>query len=513
MKKIIGFLLALMTFLPGITPGFSVSAAEVKLRDLIEYNPTLQHYAILDDDKTEVAWIQNDTYKNSVVKNPIIFFNLNSATNFETITKVFFTLNQDSGLELTPLFENEVVDENGLVVKTLEFKHSVSFDEMHTANFYENYGTYYSTYNPSTLSYDPINVKHKDYEYNLSIGDYELSSQRDEAKPIYSMWTTMSKNQFHVGLPELGTVNTLKRFYSYFNEVEMTYGPSMSDSFIYRYKNDAINSGYKTYEALNTFLQNGFTHYLVLPINFTAGVNVTYLAIEGYDTNGNFISPIPEVNEGEVVDPGTQTPETLNYVTVSKTNNTWNTSNALFFGGNNVYKLRYIELTSVQYASTSVNYTMKAYLGNLLNKDVVSIDVTNLNKVYLLQPQVNATPYSFVGSSNTLIIDANANVVSFTANIYYEIISDIPTLQSPIMINLVDEEGNLGIAGLLPKEDDPDKSNWWDWINDLFGLNIQFDDPATIFKMVLGAIILILIVYLVAQIVRFIRMLFPRRRR
>ncbi|MDY0278365.1 MAG: hypothetical protein RBQ97_09820 [Acholeplasma sp.] len=515
MKKIFTFILLVLSLVFGMfNPSvLKAEAEDVNLRDLVAYNPTLQNYVLLDEDSTKAGWIQTDTYENNTVKNPIIFFNLNPATNFETVTKIFFTVNQDSGLGSASLFENEIVDEVGNVVTTIEFKNSVSFDEMHEITFYENYKTHYGvTHVPG--GYSGLKQEfHKEYQLNLMSEAYELTDDYEKSEIGGSFWKTYSKNQFHFKLPELGKIDYLRKFYSYVDLKEPEYGPSMRDSFIYEYKNDPVNNGYASWSSLSSMLDSSYTHYLVLPIKYTEGFNVTYLAVEGYDTNGNFISPIPVVEEGEVVDPGTNNPETLNYVSLSKTNNTWNTSNAMFFPGNNVYKLRYIELTSVQYVVGTVNYSMKAYVGNLLTKDEVSIDATNLNKVYILASGVNTASYIFIGSSNTLIIDANENVLSFTAKVYYEIVSDIPTLQSPIMINLVDENGNPGIAGLLPLEENPDQGNWWDWLNDLFGLNINLSDPLTLVKLFLALAFGILVFYVLYKLITLLSFAFPKRRR
>ena len=508
MKKIITLFLIVFSALFGIkNVPVSAQAADLIIRDLIDYNPTLQYYAILDQDKTAAAWIQNDTFKNDVVKNPIVFFNLNSATEIETITKVFFTLNQDSGLGLEPIFENEIVDENDEVITTLEFKHSLSFDEMHHINFYENYKTHW---------FDNLSTTYnQDIDFNLTTGEYIKSSIYETYVPErYNYSREYSRNEYHASLPELGEVSNLRDFYSFVDESIPTFGASMLDSFIYDNKYQAVNSGYPSWNSLNTMLKNGYTHYLILPIQYTEGVKVKYLAVEGYDTNGNFITPIPEVSEGEVVDPGTSLPETLNYVTLSKANSVWNTSNALFFGGNNVFKLRYIEISNLAYAPGTINYSMKAYLGNLLSKDQVSINAPSLNKVYILDQAVISTPYTFVGSANTLIIDANELVTSFTAKVYYEMIGDIPTNLPPIMINLIDENGELGISGLLPEERPPvEDNNWWAWLSDLFGFKLDINDPFAVLKAITAVAGGIIVLVLFFKILGGVMSLGRRKRR
>lgn len=508
MKKIIALFLIVFSALFGVkNTTISAQAADVNVRDLIDYNPTLQYYAILDQDKTASAWIQNDTFKNNVVKNPIVFFNLNSATEIERITKVFFTLNQDTGLGLEPIFENEIVNENGEVVKTFEFKHSVSFDNVHHINFYENYKTHW---------FDNLSTTYnQDVNFDLTTGHYSKSSVYETYDSlVYNYSRQYARNEYHVTIPELGKVTNLKDFYSFVDESIPTFGSSILDSFVYDNKYQAINSGYPSWNSLNAMLKNGYTHYLILPIQYTQGVKVEYLAVEGYDTSGNFITPIPEVSEGEVIDPGTSVPETLKYVTLSKTNNVWDTSNALFFGGNNVFKLRYIEISNLVYAPGTINYSMKAYIGNLLSKDVVSINATSLNKVYILNETVTSTPYTFVGNTNTLIIDANDLVVSFKADIYYEIISDIPTNLPPIMINLIDENGQLGISGLLPEEKSPVESkNWWSWLSDLFGFKLDINDPFAVLKTITAVAAGLLVVILFFKILGGLMSLGGRKRR
>jgi hypothetical protein len=443
------------------------------------------NYLNLGAADTDAAWItkQNpERPKDSPqVRNPIIFFNANPKYQIDHIKHINYRVKD--------------------VEKNKAYHGTVSYDETFTSIFYTE-----RRWLPSPVpSRWPITTIKYEYHDNSFVKTSEVDSISDAAYAAYT------KN-IHVSYPEMGKTSVeIKALFSLLGQID----ENIPKRVLWEHKTS--KEGYKNYNAFNVDKGSpNFKYYLILPLESTNGVVVDYLSLEAYDVNGNLITDVIDIEQDDNFDPNPNDPNSTPLQDVYKflfikEEGKLKTSPAVYFPGSNKFKLVGIEI-SVYQKKDDKNYPVYLFAGDLVGKKTMDLKDGVSKEWKFVGLEKRYTTYEFQGTNNSLLIDIPIEVTDITYIIYYQKINIVEGENlTPFAFNLTDNEGNFGVRGETPLDDDPNKrKSFWEWFKDLF----SFDKDVGIFgslKNILGTLLISLIVLAVfVLVVRLIRYR-PRR--
>ncbi len=467
-------------------------------------NPFNQYYLRIAADETSEAWVQqtslvSSSFENQVrdffglgnsnLKSPVIFFNLNPASNIRTLNKVYFELKDGVTGKQILFIDYEQSRENYLNrtddkpfedYLVYENRNYVGTDTLHTLHHYENR---YTNMLPFVMD---TSISIEEYSYNNDSQNFYLSQERQEPYRIIG-YESIWKDRVNYKLPALGEKSILSKYYNLIGQ--HPHSASLLDSSFYEYGNTSVNNGYTSFQGTTSssltskWGNDDFTHYLILPLSTTTNVEVNYLAIEGYDADGNLISPEIQFETDSV---GT-------YFEFEKLNNEWTTPNAAYFPGNNRYTVTNVLLSEYHNTSSTFNPVVFS-LGNLVgNTEMIELD--DLTRTEVLVPgQLVNLAYTFAGDANCVVVDVPNSVDVAKVKVYFMENETGVTTIDPFYIILLDENGNYGVAGKLPLDNDP-TGNWFTrWLSNLgFNLDFGVTDLLTYALIAAGALLIVVI--------------------
>lgn len=423
--------------------GHSV-AARADTGDII---PDAANYLRLGPDEAKPLWIQAD--ENLGERHPIIFFNTNSAWQIKQINKIYYQVDSPDWTMPISSSINHTVD--------------YSFNVRRARQWYIGLG-------PTLSGQSGIFVDWQYYDWNGN--SFDTSSDTKFIQP--DLFTSPARRQYEFTIPELGKTTTLTSLYSLTGEIEED--TDLNKSLIYRYKNSS--SGFENYEDVESFFESRFEYYLILPLTTTTQVTIDYLALEAVDIYGNVISADSNIYE--------KTDGTFGF-DIKKVSGTLTTNSAFFFPGSNKYKLVGITLENYADNDSEKDYDVILYAGNLIGqKEIIDTDVLTFSTVIPRNTEKQLS-YLFNGDNNSILVDIPSEVTNATIKVHYADLhpEDSDTLE-PFGMNLIDNNGNYGIRGALPEENEPTQSLWDKFINWLAGkLNINVGNLQTTIKWTL----------------------------
>lgn len=430
------------------------------------------NYLLIGAGQTDQAWItkeNSERARDTQVRNPIIFFNANPKKEIVEIKRINY----------------RIINEKGKVIDG-----SVSYDKNFSATFrHMRVVPIWSLPGPGAITWT-----HNYYEYkNGAFNTLESETGVVKEYAYYASHNTFS-------FPEMGTTrfisNTLSQFLGEKNEKFPT-------RLLWEFKTSS--TGYKNYEAFNVDKgRPNYKYYLILPLDTVTNVTVEYLSIEAYDADGNLITDKVEVTEDPT--PGSQAEK----FSFKKVEGKLVTAPAVYFPGSNKFKL--VGIQRLNYIDNNEEKDFKVYVfaGDLVGKKVVDLQ-DGISKEWVLDNSNKRTiSYEFFGKNNSLMIDIPTEVTDVTIDIYFERMNTVDgeELRNPFALNLTDMNGDYGIKGELPLEDDPSKNDPWAWLKKLFNFN-----SGGIFENLKNTMQFILVMGLgIIIIVLVIRLIPPRRR-
>lgn len=441
---------------------------------------------------------ENGYELSEVTKEPIIFFNVNPSWNIVEIHDIYVRVTDTNGNEVDYLTIGDIENNDGIFewFAYKEFGQELGIEKEVLTKISEDQYSY-ATYLEGN--------KGKDYKAReIDRFTYKNGAFLNTKVNI----KTYYPDAIQYLLPRIGRTQVIYDWYQSMGE-HTKHSASLLDSSLFRYKTTNINEGFTAAnDALNSGPIRNPGWYLILPLSKTSHLNIDYLAVEATDVNGKRISPVIDLR---------QNGDNTYSFDVIKQDGEWETANAAYFPGNNAYYASKFELKSYELVEDiDENKPVVVSLGNLINKD--SIEENNLkqnNPLYL--NNVKKVRYEFSGDANCLIVLIPEEVktalvtITFARGIGYN-----TKIQDPFYINLLDKDGNYGIRGDLPLENDPNAQSFWDKLANgfkslfdfsQFGFSNPIETITSIFKIILILAITTLLIYLGYKIYRLIKRL------
>ncbi len=451
----LAFMATSIVALSGLTGGRYLPA-KAATGDII---PDAANYLRLEADDTGEAWIQAD--ENTGEKQPIIFFNTNSAWQIASIQKIYY---QVSSPDL-------VQPSTGVLQSTNNY----SFLARRDRQFLLWGGCYVDWFF---------------YDWN---GTSFAASQILNVETYPKTPSSPARTQYQFTIPEMGKTTIITSLFNLAGEEK----EGLNESIVYQYKTSS--KGYDAYTSFTSAVGSNFEYYLILPLTTTSQVTVDYLALEATDAEGHKITADSNIQ--------VNTDGTYGFHII-KTAGTLETNSAFFFPGSNKYRLIGTEMSGVELsndADPEKTYNVVLYVGNLVGQTQIDADTLTYSTVIPTDSE-KVISYLFNGDNNSILVDIPAEITDCDIYIHYS--DEMPGSENaiePFGMNLIDNNGNYGIQGALPDDNAPTTSIWaslMSWISGKLGIS-----PSSIVSTLKGVAVAVGVVVGLVLIVQLISLL------
>ncbi len=440
--------------------------------------PDAANYLRLEGQYTDVAWISGisrERANDDQVRYPIVFFNTNPAWQIQSIEHINFEAKLDG--------------------RTQSDFGTVSYNEPFQVNLRQNRQLH-------------VGVPSLEKKY-LVQNNYDLDSNHFVTVRNETFFEDVSgwfyyREHYNFSINELGKTQMLKDMFNMAGELK----PNLNEYLLWRYKTSSTAWSY--YQDMTRDFGSNYEYFLILPFETTTNATITYLSLMATDIYGNTITDDAQVYE---------TGENSWAFEIKKVAGNLITHSAFYFPGSNRYRMTGVLMEDYADESETKDYQVRLYAGNLIGKTAIDAIRESISySTQLIPDEEKLLSYLFNGDNNSILVDIPDEITDVTVTIrYVKENTELEPIADPFGLNLLDNNGNYGIAGELPLEDDPATGwNLWDWLKSIFAftgtvsLAQALQQALAIF---LGLCLLAGVLWIISKFVIFIRVVAPRKQR